>query len=69
MDRGKKPLEKVGEWTTIHKRPNKGKTTNSNQGFVTIPVQTPFYPNQVYYVPYPMVRQPVGTHLSLTQKK
>ncbi|MFQ6644842.1 hypothetical protein Gotur_018848 [Gossypium turneri] len=28
MDRGKKPLEKVGKWTTVHKRPNKGKTFN-----------------------------------------
>ncbi|MFQ6653642.1 hypothetical protein Gotur_024936, partial [Gossypium turneri] len=64
----KKPLEKVGEWTTVHKRPNKGKTTNSNQGFVTIPVQAPFYPNQGYYVSYPTVRQPVGIHLSLTPK-
>ncbi|MFQ6637996.1 hypothetical protein Gotur_012735, partial [Gossypium turneri] len=64
----KKPLEKVGEWTIVHKSPNKRKTTNSNQGCVTIPAQAPFYPNQGYYVPLPIVRQPVGTHLSLTQK-
>ncbi|MFQ6626204.1 hypothetical protein Gotur_005004 [Gossypium turneri] len=68
MDRGKKPLEKFGEWTTVHKRPNKGKTTNLNQGFVTVPAQAPFYPNQGYYIHYPMVRQPVGTHLSFTPK-
>ncbi|MFQ6659437.1 hypothetical protein Gotur_028337 [Gossypium turneri] len=51
-----------------HKRPNKGKTTNLNQGFVMIPAQASFYPNQGYYIPYPMVRQPVGTHLSFTPK-
>ncbi|MFQ6643099.1 hypothetical protein Gotur_017541 [Gossypium turneri] len=68
MDRGKKALEKVGEWTTIHKKPNKGKIINSNQEFVTIPAQAPFYPNQGYYVSYPMVRQPVGTYLSLRPK-
>ncbi|MFQ6644833.1 hypothetical protein Gotur_019545, partial [Gossypium turneri] len=68
MDRGNKPLEKVGEWTTVHKRLNKGKTINPNQGFVTLPAQISFYPNQGYYILYPMVRQPVGTHLSFTLK-
>ncbi|MFQ6626310.1 hypothetical protein Gotur_004760 [Gossypium turneri] len=68
MDRGKKPLEKVREWTTVHKRPNKGKTTNLNQGFVTIPAQASFYSNQGYHIPYPIVKQPVGTHLSFTPK-
>ncbi|MFQ6667902.1 hypothetical protein Gotur_033763, partial [Gossypium turneri] len=69
IDRGKKTLEKVGEWTTVHKRPNKGKTfksANPNQGFVTIPSQVSFYPNQGYYIPYQMVRQLVRTHLSFT---
>ncbi|MFQ6643418.1 hypothetical protein Gotur_018022 [Gossypium turneri] len=45
MNRGKQLLEKVGEWTTIHKRPNKGntfKSINPNQGFVTIPSQISF---------------------------
>ena len=31
MDRGKKPLEQVGEWTTVHKKPNKGKQINPNK--------------------------------------
>ncbi|MFQ6665101.1 hypothetical protein Gotur_031966, partial [Gossypium turneri] len=67
-DRGKKkPLEKVGEWTIIHKRPNKGKIANSNQVFVNILVQESFYPNQGYYVPYPMVRQPVLSSNTLSQ--
>ncbi|MFQ6645516.1 hypothetical protein Gotur_020400 [Gossypium turneri] len=69
MDRGKQPLEKVSEWTTVHKRPNKGntfKSINLNQGFVTIPSQVSFYSNQRYYIPYPMVRQPFGTQLSFT---
>ncbi|MFQ6665767.1 hypothetical protein Gotur_032382 [Gossypium turneri] len=68
MDRGKKPLEKVGEWTTVHKKLNKGKTTNSKQGFVTIPAKASFYRNQGYYVTYLLVRQSVRTHLSLTPK-
>ncbi|MFQ6623860.1 hypothetical protein Gotur_003910, partial [Gossypium turneri] len=61
MDRGKKPLQEiVSEWTTVHKKPNKGKAeSNSTKGFV--PAQIPFYPNQGYYVSYPMVNQPVGT--------
>ncbi|KAH1128913.1 hypothetical protein J1N35_000291 [Gossypium stocksii] len=63
MDRGKKPL--MGEWNTVHK-PNKGKITKSNQGFVPMPPQVPFYPNQGYYVPYPMVRPPIGSQFSLT---
>ncbi|KAH1047620.1 hypothetical protein J1N35_038404 [Gossypium stocksii] len=59
MDRGKKPL--MGEWNTVHKKPNKGKLTKSNQGFVPMPTQVSFYPNQGYYVPYPMVRPPIGS--------
>ncbi|KAH1057397.1 hypothetical protein J1N35_035462, partial [Gossypium stocksii] len=66
MDRGKKPL--MGEWNTDHKKPNKGKVTKSNQGFVPMPTQLPFYPNQGYYVPYPMVRSPIGSQFSLTPK-
>ncbi|MFQ6641049.1 hypothetical protein Gotur_014555 [Gossypium turneri] len=69
MDRVKQPLEKVGEWTTAHKRLNKVntfKSINPNQGFVTIPSQVSFYPNQGYYIPYQMVRQSVGTQLSFT---
>ncbi|MFQ6623911.1 hypothetical protein Gotur_003463 [Gossypium turneri] len=52
---------------TVRKRPNKRntfKSTNPNQGFVTIPSQISFYPNQGYYIPYPMVRHPIGTLLS-----
>ncbi|KAH1039074.1 hypothetical protein J1N35_040817, partial [Gossypium stocksii] len=67
MDRGKKPL--MGEWNVVHKKPNKGKVTKSNKGFVPIPTQEPFYPNQGYYVQYPMVRSPNGTQFSLTPKK
>ncbi|MFQ6639967.1 hypothetical protein Gotur_016369 [Gossypium turneri] len=54
MDRGKKSLQEiVGEWTTVHKKSNKGKAvSNSKKGFV--PAQIPFYPNQGYYVSYPM---------------
>ncbi|MFQ6631953.1 hypothetical protein Gotur_008655 [Gossypium turneri] len=58
MDRGKKPLhqEIVGEWTTVHKKPNKGKAeSNSKKGFVH--AQKPYYSNQGYYVQYPMPYQ------------
>ena len=41
MDRGKKPLEQVREWTTVYKKPNKGKQINPNQGFT--PILTSFY--------------------------
>ncbi|MFQ6640754.1 hypothetical protein Gotur_014348 [Gossypium turneri] len=52
MDRGKKPLQ-PGEWITVHKKSNKGNAaTNSKKGFV--PAQISFYPNQGYYVSYPM---------------
>ncbi|MFQ6622252.1 hypothetical protein Gotur_003127 [Gossypium turneri] len=63
MDRGKNPLkETVGEWTTVHRKPNKGKAeSNSKKGFV--PAQIPFYPNQGYYVSYPMVNQPLGPNV------
>ncbi|MFQ6652424.1 hypothetical protein Gotur_024297, partial [Gossypium turneri] len=64
MDRGKKPLhqEIVGEWTIVHKKPNKGKAeSNSKKRFV--PAQKPYYPNQEYYVQYPMVNQPIGTNI------
>ncbi|MFQ6652330.1 hypothetical protein Gotur_024256 [Gossypium turneri] len=63
MDRGKQPLKEiVGEWTTVHRKPNKGKAeSNSKKGFV--PAQIPFYPNQGYYVSYPMVNQPIGTNI------
>ena len=63
MNRGKQPLKEiVGEWTTVHKKPNKGKAeSNSKKGFE--PAQKPFYPNQGYYVSYPMVNQPFGTNV------
>ncbi|KAK8669958.1 hypothetical protein V6N13_104725 [Hibiscus sabdariffa] len=62
MDRGKKPLETVGEWTTIPKKPNKGiqRPQYPNQGFVQVPTSVMYYPNSGYYVPYPTVRQPIG---------
>ena len=61
MDRGKQPLI-MGEWTTVHKKPNKEKAeANSKKGFV--PAQQPYYPNQGYYVSYPMVNQPPGSNI------
>ncbi|MFQ6643078.1 hypothetical protein Gotur_017123 [Gossypium turneri] len=42
------------------------KSTNPHQGFMTIPSQVSFYPNQGYYIPYPMIRQPIGNKLSFT---
>lgn len=78
MDRNKKPLEQVGEWTTVHKKPNKGKQINPNQGFTPnqgltpnqgfTPILTGFYPNEGYYVPYPMVRQPTGSPSSYASR-
>ncbi|KAK5811677.1 hypothetical protein PVK06_027032 [Gossypium arboreum] len=66
MDRGKKPLEQVGEWTTVHKKPNKGKSITPNQGFIKSSPQPSFYSNQGYYISYPMVRPPVGSQLYST---
>ena len=69
MDRGKKPLKAiVGEWTTIHKKPNKGMiATNSKKEFVSVKIL--FYTKQGYYKSYPMVNQPIGTSFSLTPKR
>lgn len=54
MDRGKKPLQ-AGEWTIVLKEPNKRKAaTNSKQKIVL--AQIPFYPNEGYYLSYPMVK-------------
>ncbi|KAA3485339.1 RNA-directed DNA polymerase-like protein [Gossypium australe] len=62
MDRGKQPLKENDGWRTVHKKPNKGKSPMSpKQGFIAAPSQVQFYPNQGYYVPYPMVNQPFGT--------
>ncbi|KAK5785866.1 hypothetical protein PVK06_040487 [Gossypium arboreum] len=66
MDRGKKRLEQVGEWTTVHKKPNKGKSITPNQGFIKPSLQPSFYSNQGYYIPYPMVKAPVGSQLFST---
>ncbi|MFQ6668478.1 hypothetical protein Gotur_034113 [Gossypium turneri] len=59
---GKTKIESDSQTDDYLRKPNKGiAATNSKKGFV--PAQIPFYPNQEYYEPYPMVNQPIGTNV------